>query len=72
TLTGAAPYASITPTAHAEAWHDYCVLCSRGGSEPFMRLLATANLHNPFEEDTFVSTLASCRAYFRTVGDRLS
>nr|WP_245522129.1 M3 family oligoendopeptidase [Treponema paraluiscuniculi] len=72
TLTGAAPYASTTPTAYAEAWHDYCVLCSRGGSEPFMRLLATANLHKPFEEDTFVSTLASCRAYFRTVGDRLS
>jgi oligoendopeptidase F len=32
------------------AWEDYKKLCSEGGSKPFLELLKTARIKNPFEK----------------------
>ncbi len=39
------------------AWRDYVRLCSAGGSQSFLELVKLANLHSPFEEQSFVSII---------------
>ncbi len=44
-----------TKTDRDGAWADYVRLCSAGGSKSFLELVDLANLHSPFEEQSFVS-----------------
>ncbi len=37
---------------YGQAWQDYMRLCSEGGSKPYLELLGTDNLFNPFAGST--------------------
>lgn len=39
-------------SSHEQTWSDYMRLCSEGGSKPYLELLETAHLSNPFTGNT--------------------
>lgn len=39
-------------SSHEQTWSDYMRLCSEGGSKPYLELLETAHLSNPFTSNT--------------------
>lgn len=46
-----------TKTDREGAWKDYLELCKAGGTMSFLELVKLANLHSPFEEESFVSII---------------
>lgn len=53
----------------AQAWDDYLRLCKAGGSQSFLELVKLANLHSPFEEQAFTSSLIEVKKYLDSVDD---
>lgn len=51
------------------AWNDYLTLCKAGGSQSFLGLIETANLHNPFVDGTIRHIVEPIKAYLDSVDD---
>ncbi len=51
-LTGALQFWKQSQSDRPAALTDYVALCRLGGSQPYLQLLASANLDSPFEEGT--------------------
>ncbi|MGX8795902.1 M3 family oligoendopeptidase [Fusibacter sp. JL298sf-3] len=51
------------------AWNDYLTLCKAGGSQSFLGLIETANLHNPFVDGTIRNIVEPIKAYLDSVDD---
>ena len=52
-----------------KAWQDYLNLCKLGGSKPFIELMKSANLKNPFEEGTLAFVIPKIKEYLDNVDD---
>jgi M3 family oligoendopeptidase len=51
------------------AWKDYLKLCKLGGSLPFTKLVAQANLISPFEDGCVQSVVGEIEAWLNSVED---
>lgn len=58
-----------TKTDMEGAWKDYVRLCSAGGSQSFLELVEYANLHSPFEEESFTSIIEDINTRLSGVPD---
>lgn len=52
------------------AWLRYLALCDAAGSRPFLDLLGSAGLRNPFAEGSIAGILAPARTWLDAVDDR--
>lgn len=51
------------------AWADYIKLCKEGGSKPFLELVETANLKNPFVDGTIKQVVGPIKEWLDTIDD---
>ena len=51
------------------AWEDYMNICKVGGSQSFLDILKTGNLHSPFEEKTIKSITSQINNYLDSIDD---
>lgn len=54
---------------HEEAWERFLLLCRKGGSLPFLELVKSADLLNPFEKGTIVTILPAVERWLDQVDD---
>lgn len=55
---------------HEAAWSDYLRLCSAGGSQSFLQLVALANLQSPFKDGCVASVVDVIEQWLTEVDDQ--
>lgn len=52
-----------------KAMEEYLELCKLGGSKPFLELVESAGLNNPFEEETMISAVETIKSQLDNIDD---
>lgn len=54
----------------SNAWKDYVELCKLGGSKPFLELMKSAHLQNPFKDGTIANIIPKIREFLASIDDQ--